>query len=181
MLARTEGKHEADSENSSVYEMETPLSAAQEAHQVASALALPARFDPTIKPLDIEALSAPRANRSPRGSVASIPSPPAGAQLRVENPFGDQRRPSDAGTGSTVEEESGDEEGSEPEFEVFSGKQALESTQQKEKLHKMEMGEAAALKLSLDQAAEEEDEEDAGPGEDEEPKSNSGAKTQAKS
>ncbi|KAK2681608.1 UspA [Fusarium oxysporum f. sp. vasinfectum] len=52
MLAANAGKHEADSEASSIYELEVHNSPDEEAHQVARALGLPASFDPTIKPLN---------------------------------------------------------------------------------------------------------------------------------
>ncbi|KAF3344524.1 putative membrane protein [Verticillium dahliae VDG2] len=50
MLSATGGKHEADSEKSSLYEVEVKYSADEEAHQVAKVLGLPASFDPTAMP-----------------------------------------------------------------------------------------------------------------------------------
>ncbi|KAI1074112.1 universal stress protein family [Whalleya microplaca] len=45
-------KHEADSDNSSMYELEPNITADEEAHRVAVAVGLPAAYDPTIKPID---------------------------------------------------------------------------------------------------------------------------------
>lgn len=144
MLSATFGKHEADSEASSTYELETQISADEEAHQVAKVLGLPAAFDPTIKPVNPNDL------------------------LRARSPAAaSSRRTSEASTGSALQEEtsphsamnSEDEDEDDGVFEVMSGTQALEEKQKLEQLHKMEVGEAAALRMGVD----DDDEEDESP------------------
>ncbi len=144
MLSATLGKHEADSEASSLYELETQISADEEAHQVAKVLGLPAAFDPTIKPVNPNDL------------------------LRARSPAGaSSRRTSEGSTGSALQEEvspnsamnSEDEDEDDGVFEVMSGTQALDQQQKLEQLHKMEVGEAAALRMGVD----DEDEEDESP------------------
>jgi nucleotide-binding universal stress UspA family protein len=125
------GKHEVDSETSSMYELEVQLPQDQEAHEIARALGLPASFDPTIKPIN------PRSLLSPRQSSPSIrPAARATAQVSSDEP------------GRVIADESSDddeeEDDGEGEFETFSGQQALASDK-KDKLHRMEMSEASAL------------------------------------
>ncbi|KAI0458388.1 hypothetical protein F5B21DRAFT_25138 [Xylaria acuta] len=57
-------KHEADNDNSSMYELEPTLTPDEEAHRVAVAVGLPAAYDPTIKPLDTSYLIR-RSSRQP--------------------------------------------------------------------------------------------------------------------
>jgi nucleotide-binding universal stress UspA family protein len=134
MLSYNSGKHEADSEASSVYELEKGISADEEAHRVAAAIGLPARFDPTIKPY--KARDAQRRRSSPSGTAsgrtASLSPPPT------------------PGPAESGDEDSGDDD---DEFEVEAvsalapearKKLGLER-EQKERLHAMEVGEAAAL------------------------------------
>ena len=151
------GKHEADSEANSMYELEVRLPQDEEAHEIARALGLPAAFDPTIKPINPAALLHPRYS-APAVLAQTVAIP---RQTKTET----------ATTVTTVlPDDSGDdsgEESGEGEFETFTGEQALES-QKKDKLHKMEMNEAAALLkqnrggLGGGVADEEDDEEDAG-------------------
>ncbi|KAH0437638.1 hypothetical protein CcaCcLH18_03758 [Colletotrichum camelliae] len=143
MLSATGGKHEADSERSSMYEVEMRHTPDEEAHQVAKALGLPASFDPTIKPIDPNSFLQPRgySNLSQTTSAASAKAPP-----------------------STAGDSDDDDDEEEDEFEVVSGDQLINSNQ-KERLHKMEVGEAAALlrenrKSSLDSNGNAEDDED---------------------
>ncbi|KAJ0304511.1 hypothetical protein COL5a_001048 [Colletotrichum fioriniae] len=149
MLSATGGKHEADSERSSMYEVEVHNTADEEAHQVAKALGLPAAFDPTIKPVDLNALLHPRHQSAPSNL----------AQTSNAGPGRSSAPPSAAG--DSDEEDDDDED----EFETFSGDQLINSSQM-DKLHKMEANEAAALKQrksSLDSSAsgvdDDEDEE----------------------
>jgi len=147
MLAYNSGKHEADSEASSVYEFERGISADEEAHRVAAAIGLPARFDPTIKPYN------PRSRRSSpsglsSGRTTSLSPPPT--PLAAES----------------GEEDSGEDD-DEFEVEAVSGEQltagARKQTgleEQKERLHAMEVGEAAALLKSGQSKELEEDEDD---------------------
>jgi hypothetical protein len=143
MLASSDGKHEADSEGTSPFELEDKISADEEASQVAKALGLPAKFDPTIKPLNHPFL--PRTS-SRASSPQPPPSPPE--NRRVVN-----AQASQAGNDSDEEEEE-DEEG---DFEVMSGEQALNEQQKLAQLHKMEVGEAAALKMGVDDEDDDDD------------------------
>ncbi|KXH37454.1 universal stress protein family [Colletotrichum simmondsii] len=149
MLSATGGKHEADSERSSMYEVEVHNTADEEAHQVAKALGLPAAFDPTIKPVDLNALLHPRHQSAP-SNLAQTSSVGTGRSSAPPSAAGD-----------SDEEDDDDED----EFETFSGDQLINSSQM-DKLHKMEANEAAALKQrksSLDSSAsgvdDDEDEE----------------------
>lgn len=145
MLAATNGKHEADSEASSTYELEVQISPDEEAHQVAKVLGLPAAFDPTIKPIVSSLLrprspapqAAPRLDSSPRS--AALESPAVSAPNSEE-----------------------DEEEEDGEFEVMSGTEALDQQQKAETLHKMEQGEAAALRMAVDEDEEEDEDESSG-------------------
>lgn len=147
MLAATHGKHEADSEASSTYELETQISADEEAHQVAKVLGLPAAFDPTIKPINTQGLLRPRspAPSTPRPSEGSPKSPRLG-----------DNSPSSA---ANSEDEDEEDDG---EFEVMSGTQALDQQQKMEQLHKMEVGEAAALRMGVDDDDDDDDDDSAG-------------------
>ncbi|KAI8626789.1 hypothetical protein F5Y19DRAFT_466106 [Xylariaceae sp. FL1651] len=111
-------KHEADSENSSVYELEPNLTPDEEAHRVAVAVGLPAAYDPTIKPIDPASLLR-RPGRPP------VRDPSAKVVSTKKKP----------GEESESEEE-------EEEFEVTAGADLLK----KEILHKMELNEGAALR-----------------------------------
>lgn len=144
MLAQ--GKHEADSETSSVYDMETRLSPDEEAHRVAAAIGLPAQFDPTLKPINLEALmhGGRRASGSPTASPAT--SAPASPKVRAVDV-------TQVGRVTAQESDSDDSSDDDGGFEVMSGQQALKKDQaiprvQKDKLHRMEMNEGAALKLN---------------------------------
>ena len=149
MIAASQGKHEADSEASSVYELENKLSADEEAHRVAAAIGLPAAYDPTIKPY-----AGPK-HLGPRASTSAA----AGPGLSVPNSTDKSRAispPPPLASQDSADEESGDEE--EDEFETMSGEQALGL--QKERLHQMEVGEAKALLTSGAGSIDEEDDDD---------------------
>jgi hypothetical protein len=141
MLASVHGLHEADSETSSTYELEPQASADEEAHQVAKVLGLPAAFDPTIKPLRDTLLPRARAV-GPNAATGGTP----------------ERQPLERSLGSTGGDTDEDEEDEEEEFDVVDGMGALDQQEKLDQLHKMEVGEAAALKMGVDN--EEEDEED---------------------
>ncbi|KAK4252166.1 hypothetical protein C7999DRAFT_10222 [Corynascus novoguineensis] len=150
MLAYNAGKHEADNETSSVYEFERSISADEEAHRVAAAIGLPARFDPTIKPYT------PRDVRNRRSSPSGLSSERTASLSPPPTPL----------AAESGEEESGDDD-DEFEVEAVSGTQlaagARKQTgleEQKERLHAMEVGEAAALLKSGQSKELEEDEED---------------------
>ncbi|KAI1367206.1 hypothetical protein F5Y08DRAFT_82480 [Xylaria arbuscula] len=111
-------KHEADCDNSSLYEIEPHLTADEEAHRVAVAVGLPAAYDPTIKPLDTSTVIR-RPSRQP-------------PKTRAKNPLSVEKKPGE-------ESESEDDEDG---FEVTSGADLLK----KQKLLKMESNEGAALR-----------------------------------
>ncbi|KAK3357024.1 hypothetical protein B0T25DRAFT_144776 [Lasiosphaeria hispida] len=154
ILAHNDGKHEADSQASSVYELERGISADEEAHRVAAAIGLPAAFDPTIKPYHKDTTqvrqASPSALPSPSsvGTTSTSPPPPA---LAAES--GD--------------EESGEDE-DEYEIEAVSAQQLAGAKrsqtqlerEQKQRLHAMEVGEAAALLKSGAKAIEDDDDDD---------------------
>jgi hypothetical protein len=139
MLAATAGKHEADSEASSTYELEVHNSPDEEAHQVARALGLPASFDPTIKPL----------NHNLRNARTTSLASSSTINENTEN----QRVVGDDASADTESDDDDDDSG---EFEVVNGQQALDQ-QKIEQLHKMEVGEAAALKMKMDDELEDDD------------------------
>jgi Universal stress protein family len=153
MLAHNDGRHEADSEASSVFELERGISADEEAHRVAAAIGLPAAFDPTIKPFDARTAPPRRASPSALASTSSVgnrsTSPPPPAQTE------------------SGDEESGDDE-DEYEIEAVPAEQLLQEDQQqselereqKKRLHAMEVGEAAALLKSGKSKDDEDDEDD---------------------
>lgn len=146
MLAATHGKHEADSESSSTYELEVQISPDEEAHHVAQVLGLPAKFDPTIKP---HHESVPLRSKSPD---AAAPGPRTSIARRVvSDPMPSSAPPS----APNSDDEEDDEEG---EFEVMTGEEALDQQQKLDQLHKMEVSEAAAFRQGIN--AEEEDESD---------------------
>ncbi|KAI0911895.1 hypothetical protein F4823DRAFT_255474 [Ustulina deusta] len=118
-------RHEADSENSSVYELEPNLTPDEEAHRVAVAVGLPAAYDPTIKPLDPSSL--------PRRSSRQPPKARAKAALSTEKKHG----------------EDSESEEDEEEFEIASGADLLK----KEKLLKMESHEGAALRAETSKSS----------------------------
>ncbi|KAF4582842.1 universal stress protein [Ophiocordyceps camponoti-floridani] len=138
MLAATGGIHEADSETSSTFELETQNSPDEEAHQVAKVLGLPAKFDPTIKPLSPSLLGPRSRQTSPHTPSSAPPLPPPPPSARQEE----------------EEEEEEEEEGG--AFDVTDARQALA----RQELHQMEVGEAAALKLRVDDEDSDERSED---------------------
>lgn len=143
MLAATHGMHEADSTTTKTYDLEVQISPDEEAHQVAKVLGLPAAFDPTIKPLGLSNL---RASHTPTATpLQSTSEAQPGEEQEAATPM------SDNGDSSDSEEEG------EGEFEVTSGQQALDQ-QKLEQLHKMEVLEAAALRMKVDEDDESEDE-----------------------
>lgn len=167
MLSSNEGVHEADAGTSSLYETETQIPPEEEAHQVAAALGLPAAFDPTIKPLQLPP------SRNPRSTASSVLGSSVDTTEASVMPPELEQQPStppplraDAESG---DEDSGGEE-EEDQFDVVSGQEALKAQRereelaaqaQKERLHRMEVGEAAALlKSGAEIDGEDEDEED---------------------
>lgn len=142
MLSATLGKHEADSETSSLYELETQISADEEAHQVAKVLGLPAKFDPTIKPIN------------PSDYIRTRSPEPSALRVNQEPPSSPNMGDVSPSSAMNSEDEEEEEDG---EFEVVSGTQALNQQQKLEQLHKMEVGEAQALRQGVE--VEEDDDE----------------------
>ncbi|KAG5916826.1 hypothetical protein E4U42_007477 [Claviceps africana] len=140
MLAFNNGLHEANSETSSTYELEPQNSPDEEAHQVAKVLGLPAAFDPTIKPL--------------RDSMLPRSRPPSPSPAYSGTPDRQAVRSPSSAAGDTEEEEEEEEE----EFDVMEGRDMLDQQQKLKHLHNMEVGEAAALKMGVDDEEEESDE-----------------------
>ncbi|KAH9903652.1 universal stress protein family [Xylariomycetidae sp. FL2044] len=127
-------KHEADSENSSLYELEPNLTADEEAHRVAVAVGLPASYDPTIKPIDPRSLL-----RSGRRSAPDVITEATSAVASTSTPTD---KPPPARDGSDSE--------SEGEFEVISGQELLK----KKRLQNMEHNEGAVLKSEATKMSE---------------------------
>lgn len=117
-------KHEADDDNSNVYELEPHLTPDEEAHRVAMAVGLPAAYDPTIKPVDPATLLR-RSSRQPPKSRGKAPATP--------------------GKKAGDDSESEDEE----EFEVSVGANLLK----KQKLLTMESNEGAALRAETSKSS----------------------------
>ncbi|PNY25692.1 Universal stress protein A family protein [Tolypocladium capitatum] len=144
MLHATQGRHEADSETSSTYELEIQNSPDEEAHQVAKVLGLPAQFDPTIKPFQHSLLQPHARLSSPQPGVKA----PKGARV-VDAPR--------ISVGGDSDEEEDEEE--DADFDVVDGRQVLDQQHKLEQLHKMEVGEAAALKMGVDEVDTDESED----------------------
>ncbi|KAI0480131.1 hypothetical protein GGR56DRAFT_624657 [Xylariaceae sp. FL0804] len=122
--------HEADSGNSSVYELEPNLTADEEAHKVAVAVGLPAHYDPTIKPIEFDKYGNASRQRAST-PTSSIPTKPTAAMMVAAAEK--KQEPDDAS----------DSEGEGEGWEVASGEEMLK----KQKLHKMESNEGAALRM----------------------------------
>ncbi|OAA67076.1 universal stress protein family domain containing protein [Niveomyces insectorum RCEF 264] len=148
MLAATHGVHEANSESSSLYNVEARISPDEEAHQVAVAIGLPAALDPTLKPLDVDRVLGRHSRTTSPAPVAPHNTTISEAPLVLTTPV--------AATAASVdsdEEDSAEDE--EPEFETMTGQQALQvadketEKEQKKRLHEMEVGEADALRHTV--------------------------------
>lgn len=170
LLAATMGKHEADSENSSLFDLEARISPDEEAHQVAAAIGLPAAFDPTLKPLTIDVHGHPIRSSAPSSPtrLGSASPKPQAESTQLLSP---KRAESEAG--ESVESGESEASGSEDEFEVTDArgepvpsilvrKPTIDEKEQKRKLHEMEVNEAAALKLSTSSAVEDDSEDEGG-------------------
>ena len=153
MLAPFNGVHEANSESSSVYNMEARISPDEEAHRVAAAIGLPAAFDPTLKPIDMDhylgrrSRNASPARPEPESATSETSTIPGTVEVT-------------AASVDSEDEDSADDD--EAEFEVTSGQQALQAAaakesekEQRKKLHLMEVGEAHALKHVVESDEEE--------------------------
>lgn len=144
-------EHETEfgSRSSSIFEV--PNDPDSEAHAVAVALSLPASFDPTLKPIQLEGSRPLKKVDSAKSDVTSVSQGSLSPDSRPNSPGMVMKTPksqleSPAGSG---DESSDDEE--EGEFDVVEGHtllgddEALPEIAKKQKLHEMEVGEAAAL------------------------------------
>jgi len=125
-----------------------------EAHAVAAALGLPARFDPTLKPIHLESSRTLKKVDSGRSDVTIVSQGSLSPDSRSTSPEVLMKSPksgqleSPAMSGEESSEGEDDEEG---EFEVVDGRTLLGNAgempeiEKKKKLHEMEVGEAQAL------------------------------------
>lgn len=168
MLAATHGEHEADREATSLYDIEARISPDEEAHRVAAAIGLPAAFDPTLKPIDLDQYLGRRSRPSTPPVVAS-------PDAAVKEPIPSLVSVAAAAAAAAASMDSDEDESAEDEeaeFEVPPGQRALQDTQaaketqkqQKRRLHDMEVGEAAALKQSIENEDEDDDDDVGGGG-----------------
>lgn len=162
MLATNQGIHEADVRDEDAWDTEARLSPDEEAHRVAAAIGLPAAFDPTIKPYPGPPPSAQRALGPSLSTPALISTLGSTSERRDSTP------PPAASANNSGDEDSGEDD-DEEDFDIVSGQQALKARRereqqaelaQKERLHAMEVGEAAALLKSGAKIAEEDDEDE---------------------
>ncbi len=156
MLAPSNGVHEANSESSSLYNVEARISADEEAHKVATAIGLPAAFDPTLKPIDIDQYL----GRRFRTDSPARPQPQVTGDVTPTSPIA--KTPAVPPSVDSEDEDSAEED--EAEYEVTSSQHALQEAaakesekEQKKRLHEMEVGEAAALKHIVESDEEEEE------------------------
>lgn len=149
------GVHEANAGskgNLMETDLMSPIGADQEAHMVAAALGLPARFDPTLKPYpgsNLRKLSSGKSDATTvSGRSISPGSGPPSPEIVIKSPKSDQL---ESPTVSDEEGEEGeeDDEDDEGEFDISPGEALLktvpDAVEKQKKLHQMEVGEAAAL------------------------------------
>ncbi|PKS13280.1 hypothetical protein jhhlp_000051 [Lomentospora prolificans] len=151
ILAATNGIHESDIMDDTVMlATATQLSSADEASQVAKALALPAEFDPTIKGIALKPYSSSRPSIVlTEGSGDSITS---NMDAHAEKTGGNE-----SGADSGGEDDDDDDDDEDTHDLRPGGPPQVPDPVKKEKLHKMEVGEAAALKKRNTGELEDED------------------------
>lgn len=183
MLQSNQGIHEADNDSVSAWEIESKLSAVEEAGKVARALGLPAKFDPTLKPYKPErqksslSMTLSLGEAEPGRLVADTRvTPTASAVNSAVN--------SAANSAANSEDEAEASGEDDDEFEVTSGAKLVQSQkrelraqleaekeeqQKKNRLHAMEMGEGnvlknkpAELESDFEEDDDDEDDEDGG-------------------
>lgn len=158
MLQANKGVHEADSETAIDWQIESKLSADEEAGKVAKALGLPAKFDPTLRRYKPERQRSSLSVTTTLGDTGRLVSTP------IATPTASAANSEDEGSGDEEEEGEGD-------FEVTNGARLLQAQkleleeqqkeqEQKERLHEMEVGEAAALLKHKPEEMDEEEEDD---------------------
>lgn len=149
-------EHETDTgTNNSIFEASNDPD--MEAHAVATALGLPASFDPTLKPLVLEESKPLRKVDSEGGKsdVTSISQESLSPESRPSSPEVLMKSPKlhlDSAVASVDEySDNDDDDEGEAEFEAVPGHILLDNAEErpeikkKKKLHEMEVGEAAAL------------------------------------
>jgi hypothetical protein len=158
-ILRESGVEQHDTAHTSTTSLlEASNNPAQEAHEVAEALGLPARFDPTKTPYEVEISRPLKRIESIQSDTTIVASPndmspnpersPSPTTPRKDSkPMQRAESPIFSGDESSEGEDEDDEDG---EFEVVSGHALLgnaadENLKKKQKLHDMEMLEAAAL------------------------------------
>lgn len=141
MLANTNGVHESDlMDDKMLLSSVTQLSSLDEASQVAKALCLPAEFDPTIKTFKARSRSQPSifVDRALSGT-------PEDASQNALAPGKAASTANDSGPEGSDDGEGDDDDDGDDEEPATVSEQVSEQVK-KERLHKMEVGEAAALK-----------------------------------
>ncbi|KAL2891431.1 Universal stress protein A family protein C25B2.10 [Ceratocystis lukuohia] len=151
MLESTGGVHEIDMDLDEMEKlMETSNTADEEAHHVARALGLPASFDPLIKGIDPNVVLRGRtsaANSRPSSSSgASLPSSLSNVSLKAGQSSNSESGPGQSRMSIVHTQTSEDDESDGVDSEMDAPRPASASIQNREKLHRMEVGEAAALK-----------------------------------
>lgn len=120
-----------------------------EAHEVAAAMSLPAKFDPTLKPINIEGSNLGR--KASRGSDASnVSLGSASPESGPSSPIAIMKSPKSAQLDSPPMSDAESDSEDDGEFEAVPGHTLLgegqgEAVEKQKKLHQMEVGEAAAL------------------------------------
>jgi hypothetical protein len=119
-----------------------------EAHEVAAALALPAQFDPTLKPINIHLAQSSR-KMSDRSDVTNMSLDSASPDSRSQSPVAVLKSPKSTQLESPTVSDGESESADEGEFETAPGHRLLgiegKAVEKQKKLHDMEVGEAAAL------------------------------------
>jgi hypothetical protein len=120
-----------------------------EAHEVAAAMSLPAKFDPTLKPINIDGPNLAR--KVSRGSDATSTSfGSASPESGPSSPVAIMKSPKSAQLESPPMSDAESDSEDDGEFEAVPGHTLLaegkgEAVEKQKKLHQMEVGEAAAL------------------------------------
>ncbi|KAL5615073.1 hypothetical protein BROUX41_005133 [Berkeleyomyces rouxiae] len=151
MLESMGGVHEIDMDLNEMEKlMETSNTADEEAHHVARALGLPASFDPLIKGIDPNVVLHGRASaansRPGSASGTSLPSSLSNGSFKTSQASTPESAPAQSRLNpiSVQTSEEDDSEGADSEMDT--SRPAPAQIQNREKLHRMEVGEAAALK-----------------------------------
>jgi len=146
----SQGAHEASTSSAgSIKDVEfLPRNTPEiEAHEVAAAMSLPARFDPTLKPMYFEDSRASR-RASSRSDATSMYFHSASPESGPYNPA--VKSPKSAQLESPAMSDAESDSEDDGEFEAVPGHTLLadaqgEAVEKQKRLHQMEVGEAAAL------------------------------------